>query len=405
MGSIATAAPKRGKFNYIPRGTTPTPSQSLLSLPALSNFKKSAFLSLADLRPSLELGEDSPYKLSSHGFTARRHVSKLNSAPYDRSSWNDEKLLRETYIPEVEHLLQSVTGCKRVVTTDVVLRSQLYTESGPPNSELKLRQWTNKEGVHSSLPRNPCAIVFGTKTGSSGSPAPKVHIDVTPLGARLYIRKHHRDLALAAEAVIEAENKLLSSGVDWNDLKDHYRGKNGQEEQIPRFAYFSVWRPLKTVTRDPLAVAPTRTFPKSDYVPVEVIDRCLDDEIPSRLFKCVRPVRQNAQHLGEPAQNETEEDECKMGPFQTWAYSAYEPRDIEGKTHNWHFISEQSPSEVLIIQLFDNEMEATVRAPEDATDPSPEIAACGAFHSSFELEDQDGQECRESLEVRCCAFW
>ncbi|OGE47670.1 hypothetical protein PENARI_c039G12152 [Penicillium arizonense] len=404
MGSIPTAAPRRGKFNYVPRGTTPIPAASPLALPALSNFNESGFLSVTDLRPSLELGDDSPYKLSSHCFTARHHVSRLNSAPYDRSSWNDEKLLREIYIPEVEHLLKSVTGCKTVVTTGVVLRSELYSESVAPRTEEKSCQ-QNEGEVPLNLPREPCAGVFGTKPGNSASPAPKVHIDVTPLGARLYIRKHHRDLALAAEAVIEAENKLLSAGVDWNDLKNHYRGKDSEEEQIPRFAYFSVWRPLKTVTRDPLGVAPSYTFPKSDYVPVGVLDRCLDSEIPSQLFKTIRPAQQSPQDPEKPIQNETVEDECKLGPFQTWAYSAYGPRDIEGKTHNWHFISDQNPSEVLIIQFFDNEMEATVRAPQDITDTSPGIAACGAFHSSFELEGQEERDNRESLEVRCFAFW
>jgi hypothetical protein len=387
MGSIATQY--YGKFNYLPRGTKPTPGTGAYSLPALTNFQASPNLPLTDIRPSLDLGDSSPFDLSKHGFTARRQESRLNSAPYDRSSWKDENLLRSIYFPEVEELLKKVTGCKHVIPTGAILRSNLYSEEPEPSDEE-----AKKEDDEITI----CCPIYGSRPDAGVSTAPKVHLDFTPRGARRQIRKQHRDLVSVAEPVIEAENKLLRSGVDWDDLKDHYKGKVGGEEGIPRFALFSVWRPLKTVTRDPLAVAPTLSFPKSDYSPMEYYDVSFDKDIPPHLAEIIDTTI--------PKGQTKETAEHKAGKYRTWAYTAHEPRDTKGKGHDWHFISNQQPSEVLIIQFFDNETEATLRAPQDPTDTSPELPVCGAIHSSFELDGQNkDEEARESLEVRCTVFW
>jgi hypothetical protein len=39
-----------------------------------SSFGDVLALPLVDMKPSLDLGDDSPYKLSVHGFTARRFL-------------------------------------------------------------------------------------------------------------------------------------------------------------------------------------------------------------------------------------------------------------------------------------------------------------------------------------------
>lgn len=385
MGSIA--AQYSGKFNYLPRGTKPTPGTGAYSLPALTNFEESPKLPLNDIRFSLDLGEASPFKLSKHGFTARRHESRLDSAPYNRESWSDENLLRSIYFSEVEELLKQVTGCKHVVPTGAILRSDLYSEEPEPS---------NSEEQQEDEPTTICCPIYGSRPDSGVSTAPKVHLDFTPQGARLQIRKQHRDLVSLAEPTIEAENKLLRSGVDWDDLKDHYKGTADGEQGIPRFALFSVWRPLKPVARDPLAVAPTFSFPKSDYFPMEYYDVSFDYDIPPHLSEIIDPA----------APHKSQGNKHKAGKYRTWAYTAHEPRDTKGKGHDWHFISDQKPSEVMIIQFFDNETEATLRAPQDASDTSPELPVCGAIHSSFELDGQDEQaEARESLELRCTVFW
>ncbi|KAB8264117.1 hypothetical protein BDV32DRAFT_145895 [Aspergillus pseudonomiae] len=386
-----TPSPHWGKFRYLTRGVKPAPTKEAYLLPPLSEFGDVVRLPLTDMKPSLDLGDESPYKLSVHGFTARRHHSALHAAPYDRSSWNNERLLREIYFPEVQELVKKVTGCKKVVISAAVLRNELYKESDAAVAA------AHPEENGQTLTNNPEAKLFPPIVGNSRAdpicPAPKVHLDLTPKGARLHIRKYHREVTSAAERVIEAENRLLESGVQWDDLKDFYAGKEGGDEGVPRFALFSIWRPLKTVHRDPLALASCASFPQSDYVPADQLEP-LDMQIPAHLSRIIGP---NGQDVSSNADN---------GTYQTQGYLAYAPRDKEQKAHGWHFISEQQPSDVLIIQLFDNEMEAHARAPQEGANKRSNLGVGGAIHSAFELDGQDiHSEARESIEVRCTAVW
>ncbi|KAJ5214275.1 hypothetical protein N7449_001444 [Penicillium cf. viridicatum] len=392
MGSI-THTPDRGKFRYLTRGAKPTLSNEAYLLPPLSEFGDILTLPLTDMKPSLDLGDESPYKLSVHGFTARRHHSALHAAPYERKSWNDEHLLREIYFPEVQELVQNVTGCKKVVVSAAVLRNELYTEGDPaPATQIEANGQTTSQNDMSEL----FPPIAGNSPTDGICPAPKVHLDLTPKGARYHIRKYHREVASAAEQVIETENRLLESGVQWVDLKDFYRGKES-DDGIPRFALFSIWRPLKPVHRDPLALASCASFPESDYVPTEQLEP-MDHQIPAHLSRIIDPSA--------PSLNVENERQVQDGTCQTYGYLAYGPRDKEQKGHDWHFISEQQPSDVLIIQLFDNEMEAHARAPQEGGNKMSNLGVGGAIHSAFELDGQDiDAEARESIEVRCAAFW
>ncbi|OQD89652.1 hypothetical protein PENANT_c002G05158 [Penicillium antarcticum] len=392
MGSI-THTPQRGKFRYLSRGAKPTLSKEAYLLPPLSEFGDVLALPLTDMKPSLDLGDESPYKLSVHGFTARRHHSALHAAPYERKSWNDEHLLRQIYFPEVQELVQKVTGCKKVVVSAAVIRNELYTEGDPaPTTQTEANGQTTHENETSEL----FPPIVGNSPTDGICPAPKAHLDLTPKGARYHIRKYHRQVTSAAEQVIEAENRLLETGVQWDDLKDCYRGKEG-DDGIPRFALFSIWRPLRPVHRDPLALASCASFPESDYVLSEQLEP-MDHQIPAHLSRIIDP---NSPYL-----NVDNERQVQDGTCQTYGYLAYGPRDKEKKAHDWHFISEQQPSDVLIIQLFDNEMEARARAPQEGGNKMSNLGVGGAIHSAFELDSQDtNDEARESIEVRCAAFW
>lgn len=395
---IATI-PHQGKFRYLTRGAKPAGSKEAYLLPPISEFNDVITLPLTDLKPSLDLGEESPYKLSVHGFTARRHHSSLNVTPYDRSSWNNEDLLREIYFPEVQALVQTLTGCKEVVISAAVLRNQLYHESDP-------LPVTTEEGNEKPQDKDDVTQLFPPIVGNSTTdgicPAPKVHLDLTPKGARYHIRKHHNEVSSAAERVIKEENRLLESGVQWDDLKDFYQSKEKGDGGIPRFALFSIWRPLKPVYRDPLALASCVSFPESDYVPSDQLEP-VDHSIPAHLSRIIGPSLNGAneqQQVGDSTSHQTNET------YQSQGYLAYAPRDKGKKAHGWHFISEQKPSDVLIIQLFDNEMEAHARAPKEGVDERSTLGVGGAIHSAFELVSQDEDaEARESIEVRCAAFW
>ncbi|KAL4728690.1 Oxidoreductase chry3 [Fusarium chlamydosporum] len=392
-----TTKPHLGKFRYLSRGTKPTPSREAYLLPSLSEFGDVVTLPLTDLRPSLELGEDSPYKLQVHGFTARRHPSVLHAAPYDPASWNNEKLLRDIYFPEVENFVLNLTGCRKAVVSAAVVRNRLYSE-GDGTSAGEPGAGTDTQLSEEGDTSQPFPPIFGNSVNDGVCPAPKVHLDCTPTGARYHIRQYHREVALAAERVIEAENCLLHSGVRWCDLKDHYWGTKEGNGGIPRFSLFSIWRPLKTVHRDPLALSSATSFPASDYVPSDQREPT-DHRIPAHLRRIIDPSIPTSDSVDKSHQK----GDCT---YQTESYLAYAPQDTASACHGWHYISGQQPSDVLVIQLFDNEMEADVRAPLEGGKGKSDLGVGGAIHSAFELVDQDkNAEPRESIEVRVAAFW
>ncbi|KAJ5476636.1 GA4 desaturase [Penicillium sp. IBT 31633x] len=160
--------------------------------------------------------------------------------------------------------------------------------------------------------------------------------------------------------------------------------------------FFSIWRPLKIVRRDPIAVASCTSYPTSDYAPVDLVQSsgCL---IPSRLSKMIDPAHSDVNHV---------ESIRGMDKHRhlSGSYLSYAPS--EGKPHGWHFISNQEPEDVLFIQLFDNQMEAHKALYEDENgDGSPGYPVRGAIHIAFKLEGQDWDgEAHESLEVRVFTF-
>ncbi len=297
-------SPAHGTFRYVTRGVIPAESPYLYHLPPLSDFGDVRSCELHDIRSSLEYGDDSPYKLNKHGFTARRWPSALLSEPYTHSSWNDEKLLKSVYIPEIEGLVLQVTNGKTVFTNQVVMRTATYTEV----DKLASSEVGNVKVEAEMLANYPKMI--GTKSGGGASPAPKAHNDFAPEGARTYLRKFHPETKKRAAQIIEAEDKLLASGVVTSELKTHYDG--------PRWAMFSIWRPLKPVKRDPLALSDVSVFPAEDYVAFNIL-------VPS----------------GEGL----EDDETKT--HKEAAYLAY-----GSDQHEWHWISNQQPDEVLVLNFF-----------------------------------------------------
>lgn len=83
---------------------------------------------MRDIKPSLNLGHESPFKLDKQGSTSRRYPKALTSAPYTLSGWNDEAVLGDVYILETETLLKNVTGAKRVMADQLVMRNNTHTE-------------------------------------------------------------------------------------------------------------------------------------------------------------------------------------------------------------------------------------------------------------------------------------
>ncbi|KAJ9145432.1 GA4 desaturase [Pleurostoma richardsiae] len=350
------AEPVIGKLRFVSKEHTPEASPHNFHLPDISEFGDERLVPLCSMRPlptvsELPLGTTHA-QLHTHGFTAVNHPTTLNRPPYDTASWKDPNLLKEYYIPDTAQMLKQITGCKTVVTEALLLRSALWSPSdalathaghGAEPAE------TPAETVSDLETGFPQFIGFDAVKGGA-SPAPKVHLDYAPAGARSHLRMYHPDLSAAAADIIRVEDSLLASG---RSPKEDYGGSGG-----PRWALFSVWRPLKTVRRDPLALGDQRTFKSEDYVPVNIKTPC----------------------LGLPGVTETFECESFVGRYS------------EGQ--EWFWVDEQTPDEVLVIGLFDSDVEK-----EGGT------AAGGTLHSSVELPGTEEEQARESLELRCLCVW
>ncbi len=112
-----------------------------------------------------------------------------------------------------------------------------------------------------------------------------------------------------------------------------------------RVQIINVWRPIRTVQRDPLAVADARSVPDADLVPTPLI-------YPGR-------------------QGET-----------------YQVRHNPG--HRWFYKSGLSPGEVLLIKCFDSKVDGRARR---------------VPHTAF-VDPEAGEDvpARESIEVRALVF-
>lgn len=80
--------------------------------------------------------------------------------------------------------------------------------------------------------------VGGVKPEQKVGPARAVHIDFSPKGAGKMLRHLREDILNETGDIIDAED-ILEEG-------EMYDGR--------RYALYSIWRPLRTVKRDPIAV-------------------------------------------------------------------------------------------------------------------------------------------------------
>lgn len=105
-----------------------------------------------------------------------------------------------------------------------------------------------------------------------------------------------------------------------------------------------MWRPIKTVLRDPFAVADARSVADEDLLPASVI----------------KP----------------------NGRSETWTVKP-------NATHRWFYKYRQQPDEVLVIKCFDSDNSVARRVP----------------HSAFKDKNHDEDPHRESVEVRALVIY
>lgn len=185
-------------------------------------------------------------------------------------------------------------------------------------------------------------IVYGKEEGGSLEPLRTVHVDYSPVGLANTVRECRRDISEMAKEVLEAEDAKAS----------------GEDVTVPRYAAYSVWRPVKTVKRDPLVVC--------DY-------RSVDKDTMSR-----------HQYRALSEQNES-------GEYTMEYWSIAPPED--STQPRWYWMPEQTSDEVVIVKFADT-----------AANEDPGTAAC-CPHAAAVIPGTEQEETRCSIEYRVIAFW
>ncbi|KAK8119705.1 uncharacterized protein PG998_004331 [Apiospora kogelbergensis] len=195
----------------------------------------------------------------------------------------DEQRIRDVYYPECAALLKQTTGASRVHIFNHKVRR------GPT-------QWHH----------------LGLKNLANRGPVTKTHVDQSYEGAELRLRW---ELPREAEELVRK-----------------------------RYQIVNVWRPIRTILKDPVAVADANTVPDDDLVSAIMVE---DDYHGEQWV-----VRHN------PA-------------------------------HKWYFKHGLTPDEVLLIKCFDSDRSVARRA----------------LHSAIEDPAYKDMESRQSIEVRCLVLY
>ncbi|EXJ78451.1 hypothetical protein A1O1_08851 [Capronia coronata CBS 617.96] len=241
-------------------------------------------------------GDENTYTLDSHGF-------QFVTSPSKEKDFVDADRIKDVYYREVEQLLKELTGATRVHIFDHTIRRPSKKEKKETQIKPAVAHDAEKQG-----PPPP-------------GPTYSVHVDQSYESALSRVRFH---LPEDAERLLQGRVQLIN-----------------------------VWRPIRTVRRDPLAVSPSECFSEDDLVVAPVI--------------YPHGNRTGATLL------------VKYTDRQLWYYKAH-----------------QTPEEALVFKCFDNRAGAHSAKYAKRAERVP--------HSAFEIPGTEKEEERESIEVRCLVF-
>ncbi|OAP55149.1 hypothetical protein AYL99_10849 [Fonsecaea erecta] len=241
-------------------------------------------------------GIEKEFSLDKHGFAVVQHES-------EEKDFTDDEQVKNRIFAEVAKLLQGVTGA---------------TQVRPYSHLVRRERW---EAAQSALEGKEDHEVVRKKV-----PARFVHVDHSYDGAEQILRDNMPD---------EEERDRLTK---------------------TRWAIINVWRPIREVTRDPLAVCDARSVEESDLVGVSA-------------------------HTLAP-QTGSCESVSTGRHFETWSVKV-------NPAHRWYYKSHMTPQDVLLLKIFDSKKDGRARR---------------VPHSSF-YSDEDYGDSRNSVEVRCLVFW
>lgn len=121
------------------------------------------------------------------------------------------------------------------------------------------------------------------------------------------------------------------------------------------WASYNIWRPVRAIKRDALAVLDTRSGSRDQFVSAS-FDRG-DGHIVS----------------------------------MDWLKSGLDPQEPDSKlAHKWYYMHEQKPDEVVVFKIYDS----------DRTAPSN-----GTPHTAVHIPGTEDEETRLSIELRCFAIF
>ncbi|KAF2753971.1 GA4 desaturase family protein [Pseudovirgaria hyperparasitica] len=245
-------------------------------------------------------GHESEFKLDTHGFELCHHPSKH----MDLVNEPDKDIVKKHIYPEIEEVLKKCTGANNALVFSHVTRN-----GSPEKIQAQADASTSDE-----------------ERTTTATPARVVHIDQSAIGANALLEDN-----LPADLVTKV--------------------KSG------RWALINVWRPLKKIPRDPLAMCDARSVAETDKV-----------ELTARL-----PTWSGA----------------KYGASRP-SLSALHVRYNEA--HRWYFADEMTEDEVWVFKIWESLDDGSV--------------AGGVAHSSFvDPRTRDVRELRESMEIRSLVWW
>ncbi|KAI9838970.1 MAG: hypothetical protein M1819_004178 [Sarea resinae] len=330
---------------------------------------------LIDIRPSFSDPNYVPADLlRSHGFGYVKHSSALLQRPCVQEDF-DEQTIAQVYHPEIRELVMKTTGAKDVFIMVTVLRRGKKAPEAfklPTGLSIKAAKDDSSQGEEKEV--KPTEKTGGVKPVGLAAPVRVPHMDFTPLGARQTIRSQAQDIYNTAveSGVIAAEDRIcenhpfLAQSKEADPAIAELYNQNGRLG--PRYAAYSIWRPLKKVVRDPLALAPSKNITSIDgdlvYWPYE-------NKIPG-------PPELDGDFLKE---------------FAMLGVRGESPNSSSNAL-KWYYLSEQDIDEVLAIKLFDSA--ALGENSQEAGAP---------WHASPEIGVVEDDHARESIELRVLAFW
>ena len=188
------------------------------------------------------------------------------------------------------------------------------------------------------------------------------------------IRKDSRE---AAEAAVNKDPSLQDGNASYqkvvparyihidftNDgavqiFQDNFDRQLGEKLKKTRWAIINVWRPIKPISKDPLAMCDARSARDEDLMPVMAL----------------LPPKGSGQYA----------DVSGGDKFELY-YKKYHPEE------QWYFADKMQSHEVLLIKCFDSLRDGKTarRCP----------------HTAFTNPDTEGDEIRQSIEVRSLVFF